>query len=330
MSNFLRKKAKILFVCFFVLLTCTACSSPRGKDGKTKVDQIISNEEFKVKRSDVSIENMKDAKLEKEYKKLDKDDEITIKPTTFKQAWSSGWFDGLIVWPLATLINKVSAATDAGIGIIVTTVILQVVLFAFTAKSQMSNQKMQEITPEIQKIQNKYKGKTDQQSQMRMYQETQALYQKYDIHPFGTMLVTFIQLPIMMGMYYATMRASSVIYGSVLGMKLFNTPMYAIRHLMVGSIVVYILMVVCQLVSMMLPQWQKKWQDKKDHVKKHSYREENQTANAMNMYMYAMCIMFAFIYVSWPLAMSFYWMVTSIIRIIQQLVLHKHMNANKK
>ena len=137
-----------------------------------KVDQIISNEEFKVKRSDVSIENMKDAKLEKEYKKLDKDDEITIKPTTFKQAWSSGWFDGLIVWPLATLINKVSAATDAGIGIIVTTVILQVVLFAFTAKSQMSNQKMQEITPEIQKIQNKYKGKTDQQSQMRMYQET--------------------------------------------------------------------------------------------------------------------------------------------------------------
>lgn len=330
MSNFLRKKAKILFVCFFVLLTCTACSSPRGKDGKTKVDQIISNEEFKVKRSDVSIENMRDAKLEKEYKKLDKDDEITIKPTTFKQAWSSGWFDGLIVWPLATLINKVSAATDAGIGIIVTTVILQVVLFAFTAKSQMSNQKMQEIQPEIQKIQNKYKGKTDQQSQMRMYQETQALYQKYDIHPFGTMLVTFIQLPIMMGMYYATMRASSVIYGSFLGMNLFNTPMYAIRHLMVGSIVVYILMVVCQLVSMMLPQWQKKWQDKKDHVKKHSYREENQTANAMNMYMYAMCIMFAFIYVSWPLAMSFYWMVTSIIRIIQQLVLHKHMNANKK
>lgn len=54
----------------------------------------------------------------------------------------------------------------------------------------MSNQKMQEIQPELQKIQNKYKGKTDQQSQMRMYQETQALYQKYDIHPFGTMLVT--------------------------------------------------------------------------------------------------------------------------------------------
>ncbi len=330
MSSFLQRKAKILFICFFVLLSCTACSSPRGRDGKTKVDQIISSEEFTVKKKDVNIDNVSDAKLKKEYKKLGKNDTITVKPTTFKKAFSSGWFDGLIVWPLATLINKVSASTDAGIGIIVTTVILQLVLFIFTGKSQMSNQRMQEIQPEIQRIQNKYKGKTDQQSQMKMYQETQALYKKYDIHPFGSMLVMFIQLPIMMGMYYATMRASSVIYGSFLGMKLSNTPMYAIRHLMVGSIIVYILMVVCQLVSMMLPQWQKKWQDKKDHVKKHDYREENNMSNTMNMYMYAMSIMFAFIYISWPLAMSFYWMVTSIIRIIQQLVMHKRMNAGKK
>lgn len=118
-------------------------------------------------------------------------------------------------------------------------------------------------------------------------------------------------------------------YGSFLGMKLFNTPMYAIRHFN-GRINCCIYLDGCLPIGINdASQWQKKWQDKKDHVKKHSYRE-NQTANAMNMYMYAMCIMFAFIYVSWPLAMSFYWMVTSIIRIIQQLVLHKHMNANKK
>ena len=61
--------------------------------------------------------------------------------------------------------------------------------------------------PEIQKIQNKYKDKTDERSKMQMAQEMQNLYQKYDIHPFGSMLITFIQLPIMMGMYYATMRS---------------------------------------------------------------------------------------------------------------------------
>ena len=56
----------------------------------------------------------------------------------------------------------------------------------------MSTQRMQEIQPEIQKIQNKYKDKTDERSKMQMAQEMQNIYQKYDIHPFGSMLITFI------------------------------------------------------------------------------------------------------------------------------------------
>lgn len=328
MSDFLRRKSKILFICFFVLLTCTACSTPRGKDGKVKVDQIISSETIQVKRKDVSIDSVSDSKLKKQYQKLDPNDTITIKPTTFSQAFSTGWFDGLIVWPMAMLINKISAATDAGIGIIITTLLVQMIVFALTGKSQMSSQRMQEIQPEITKIQNKYKGKTDQESQMKMYQETQTLYAKYDIHPFGSMLVMFLQLPIMMGMYYATMRAYEVLVGYAFGMRLSTTPMYAIQHLMIGGIIVYALMVVSQLVSTMLPQWLKKWQDKKDNVKKHSYREsekQNDPMN-MNMYMYMMVIIFAFMYLSWPLAMSYYWMICSIIRIVQQYVMHRVMH----
>ena len=57
----------------------------------------------------------------------------------------------------------------------------------------MSAQRMQEIQPEMQRIQDKYKGKTDDRSRMMMAQETQKLYQKYDIHPFGSILVTFIR-----------------------------------------------------------------------------------------------------------------------------------------
>ena len=30
-----------------VLLTCTACANPRGRDGKTLADQIIASEENK-------------------------------------------------------------------------------------------------------------------------------------------------------------------------------------------------------------------------------------------------------------------------------------------
>lgn len=327
MRIFLYRKAKILFICFFILLTCTACSSPRARDGKIKADQIISSEEIKIKKSDINISEISDKQLKEKYKKLDKDDYITVQPTSFSQAFSNGWFDGLIVWPLATLINKFASISDAGIGIIITTVILQGILFLLTGKSQMSSQRMQEVQPEIQAIQNKYKGKTDQQSQMQMYQETQALYQKYDIHPFGSILVMLLQLPIMMGMYYATMRSASVVYGNFLGMNLSATPMDGIRGLMIPVIIVYVLMIISQLVSTMLPQWLKKHQDKIKQEKSPSTftKQESPMGNTMNMYMYMMTIMFAFIYVSWPIAMSFYWVITSIIRIGQQIALHNKM-----
>lgn len=330
MKKFLQEKSKIIFLCLFIVMTCTACSNPRGTDGKTKVDEIIASEKIEVNKSLVNVTEIEDKKLSNEYKKLNDDDTITIEPTTFSEAIADGWFDGLIVWPIAQIINTIASYTDAGVGIIVTTLLIQLIVFMFTRKSQMSSQRMQEIQPEMQKIQNKYKDKTDDRSKMMMYQETQNLYKKYDIHPFGSILVMFIQLPIMMGMYYATMRAASVVYGSFFGLPFSGTPIDGFTQMQFGYIIIYVLMIVCQLLSMKMPQILKKIQDKKDHVKEKKYAEENQNSmmNTMNTTMYFSTAMIAFLYISWPIAMSFYWLVSSIIRIIQSVVLHKIMNKD--
>ena len=270
MKQFLQKKAKLVFLCMLVLLTCTACANPRGRDGKTLADQIIASEETTIDASKINYKDISDKKLKKEIKKNIKDGQYTIQPTTFKDSMSKGWFEGLIVWPIAQIINLISSKTDAGVGIILTTLLIQMLVFVFTRKSQMSTQRMQEISPEIQKIQNKYKDKTDERSKLQMAQEMQNLYQKYDIHPFGSMLITFIQLP----------------------------------------------------------QWLKKWQDKKDNVKvkKYAQEETNPMANSMNMSMYFMTAMICIMYISWPMAMSFYWLVSSVIRVCQSLILHQVMN----
>lgn len=330
MKKFLRNKSKILFLCLFVVLTCTACANPRGSDGKTKVDQIITSEEIQVEKNLVNVTDIDDAKLAKKYKKLADDDLITIEPTTFSDAMSDGWFDGLIVWPIAQLINKIADFSDAGIAIILTTLLIQILVFAITGKSQMSNQRMQEAQPELQKIQDKYKDKTDEKSKMLMYQETQKIYKKYDIHPFGSMLVLFIQLPIMMGMYYATMRAASVVYGSFFGNSFSGTALDGFKNFKIVYILVYVLMIVFQLLSMKMPQILKKMQDKKDNVKVKKYAQEQNTAmNTMNTTMYFSTAMIAFLYISWPIAMSFYWLVSSIIRTVQSIILHYVMNKKK-
>lgn len=331
MRQFLQKKAKLVFLCLFVVMTCTACANPRGADGKTKVDQIIASEEIQIKKGQVNVTDIDDAKLKKEYKKLSDDDYITIEATSFGDALSNGWFDGLIVWPIAQLINLCASYTDAGIGIILATLLIQMLVFACTHKSQASSQRMQEIQPELQRIQDKYKNKTDDRSKMLMYQEIQKLYDKYDIHPMGSMLVTFIQLPIMMGVYYATMRAASVVYGSFLGISLAGTPIQGFKTLNVPYIVIYVLMIIFYIISMKLPQWLKKWQDKKDHVKvkKYAQPKENPMMNSMNMTMYFTTALICFMYLSWPMAMSFYWLVSSIIRVCQSILLHMHMNKQK-
>lgn len=41
MKKFFKNKKKLLFICLLLMVSLTACSSPRGSDGKTKVNEII-------------------------------------------------------------------------------------------------------------------------------------------------------------------------------------------------------------------------------------------------------------------------------------------------
>lgn len=328
MKRFLQSKVKVLFVCLFLLLACTGCSNPRGQDGKTKLEVIIASEEVQIEKEKVNVDNISKKELKNVTTTVDGKEMVTIKPTTFGEACKTGWFDGLVVWPIAQIINGIASKTDAGWGIILTTIIIQLVVFLLTRKSQESAQIMQEVQPELQHIQDKYRDKTDERSRMMMYQETQALYKKYNIKPMGSMLVMFLQLPIMMGMYYATMRAFSVVDGSFLGNSLAGTPMTGFTTMNVFYIVVYVLMIVFQLISLKLPKILKDRKDKKDNVRKRKYKvyqDKNKNSvfggSGMDMYMYMTTAMIAVLYLSWPIAMSFYWCVSSCIRIIQQLVL---------
>lgn len=323
MKKTLLEKYRILLLCLFVGLTLTACSSPRGSDGKTKVDQIIALEETTVSKEQVNITEIKDENLKEELESSTSE-EIVIPPTTWGDAWSNGWFDGLIVWPIAQLINLFASFTDAGWGIILATLLIQLLIYALTYKSQLSQQRMQELQPAMQKIQDKYAGKNDDRSRMLMAQETQKLYTDNDIHPFGSILVMFIQLPVMMGMFYATMRAVTTVYGTFMGMSLAQTPLYGFQHLLWGPIAVYVLMILMSLIQMEIPKWLKKYDDKKNGVKVRvqDKTSSNPMGNTMNMTMYMTTALIAFMYINWPMAMSFYWLVSSVIRAGLSVVSH--------
>lgn len=326
MKEFFRSKKKLLLIMMLMVVTLTGCSVPRGQSGKTYVDAIYTIKEEKVKRGEVDIP--KDNKeLQEKYKGYKADDLITIPKTTFSDALDEGWFQGIIVYPIAFLINWVADFTDAGIGIIAATFLIQLLIFLFSIKSQVASQRMQAIQPEMNKIQAKYAGKSDERSKMMQAQEMQALYSKYKINPFGTILVTFIQFPVILGMYQATMRAFSVVTGSFQGINLAKTPIEGFTAGDYWYVVIFVLMVAFQLLSFKMPQWLQERRKKKNHVKEKKYAEPKKPANgmmgSMNMMMYMSTGMIAIFAINWPLGMSFYWLVNSIARVIQNLIIHK-------
>lgn len=181
---------------------------------------------------------------------------IIYPDTPFSQVMAEGWFEGLFVWPLAQAINFVGGFTkDAGIAILIVTIAINLLLSVFSVKSQVQTQKMQMVQPEMQKIQKKYEGKTDEQSRMRQAQEMQALYKKYELNPFSSFIGLFIQLPLLMAVYYAVQRSIEVINGTFLGIDLTITPLDGMKEMKIAYVVIFLLMVGSQYLAMKVPAW---------------------------------------------------------------------------
>ena len=84
-------------------------------------------------------------------------------------------------------------------------IIFSILIYLFMTPLQIKQQKFSKLSaimqPEIQKIQKKYQGKKDQESMMKMQEETQAVYQKYGVSATGSCVQLLIQLPILYALY---------------------------------------------------------------------------------------------------------------------------------
>ena len=70
-------------------------------------------------------------------------------------------------------------------------------MLPMTIKQQKFTRISAVMNPEIQKIQEKYKGKKDQASLLKQQDEMKAIYAKYGTSPTGGCLSSLIQLPIL-------------------------------------------------------------------------------------------------------------------------------------
>lgn len=114
-----------------------------------------------------------------------------------------GPFATALGWIMDGLFRFTSSfgVMNIGLCIILFTLVTRLILFPFTIKQQKSSKLMAIMQPEIQAIQNKYKGKKDQESMMKQNAEMQALYEKYGTSMTGGCLQLVIQMPILFALY---------------------------------------------------------------------------------------------------------------------------------
>lgn len=108
---------------------------------------------------------------------------------------------GLIMNGIYEFFNLLFKTQNIALSIFMFTFIVKTLMFPLTIKQQKFSRLQSKITPEVQKIQQKYKGKKDEVSLRKQQTETQAVYQKYGASPTSGCLPLLITLPIMFALY---------------------------------------------------------------------------------------------------------------------------------
>ena len=106
-------------------------------------------------------------------------------------------------WIMNAIYKVLEAVGIQNLGLCI--IIFSILIYLCMTPLQIKQQKFSKLSaimqPEIQKVQKKYQGKKDQDSMMKMNEETQAVYQKYGVNPMGSCLQMVIQMPILFALY---------------------------------------------------------------------------------------------------------------------------------
>lgn len=113
-----------------------------------------------------------------------------------------GWLPWAVVAKIMTTILHAfySVVQNYGIAIIMLTVMVRGCMFPLSRKQAMNMVKMQELKPEMDRIQAKYKTEMDKRSKAM-----QELFRKNNYNPMGGCVLMVLQLPIFLGLYRSLM-----------------------------------------------------------------------------------------------------------------------------
>jgi YidC/Oxa1 family membrane protein insertase len=185
-----------------------------------------------------------------------------------------------------------------GLAIVLITIIIKIIFTPFTQMSFASMKKMQQMQPELKKVQEKYaKMKNDDPRKQNMNVEVMQLHKRYGVNPLGGCLPMLAQMPVLFA-FYKLLSNAIELRGAPFGLwlqDLSRPDPYYISPILMGA-------------SMLLQQ----------------KMSPSTSADPMqkNM-MYIMPIMFTYISLKLPSGLVIYWLLSNALAIAHQMYFQK-------
>ncbi|KRM94662.1 cell division protein [Loigolactobacillus rennini DSM 20253] len=218
----------------------------------------------------------------------------STKPVT---ANSTGFWDHYIVWNFSRAIVWLSDLFNGsyGVGIIIFTIIIRVIILPLMQYQMNSSRKMMDIQPQMKALQTKYSSR-DIDTQQKLQAEMSKLYKDAGVHPFASMLPLLVQMPVLIALYQAIQRTSVLRSGTFLWMELGHSDPYFILPILAA------LFTFATSKLTMMGQVQ-------------------QSGFQSALMVWGMPIMILFMAISLPSALAVYWVVTNAFSVGQTLLL---------
>ena len=264
------------------------------------------------------------------------------------------WFDGLlypimvaVAWIMVqfhTLLTAIGLDPASGaawaLSIVGLVIVIRIILIPLFVKQIKASRGMQMLSPDMQAIQKKYKGKSDPASREAMSRETMELYKKHGTNPFASCLPILAQSPIFFALFrvlYSLPKVSTGTYakssigpldaataGQVEHATIFGAPLSGFFMSKDGGStvkIVTIVLILAMSATTFLTQRQLTMKNMPPAAL------EGPMAQQQKMLLYLMPLIFAFSGVNFPIGVLLYWTTTNLWSMGQQFYTIRRMPA---
>lgn len=251
------------------------------------------------------------------------------------------WLVAWIMYGFHRGLTMVGAPAESGwtwaFAIVGLVIVMRAVMIPLFVRQIHASRKMQLIQPEMQKIQKKYKGKSDPESRQAMTKETMDLYKRTGTNPFSSCLPILLQSPFFFGLFRMLNNLTAVAAGNhdpigpitqpvaeqarsatLFGAQLSDIFMSADS---MNTRIVTVVLIILMSVSTFTSQYQLMMKNMP------AAALNNPFAKQQKLMLYILPIFFAVSGVNFPIGVLIYWFVTNVWSMCQQFYVIRRMPA---